>query len=169
LQDISLRTITNKKVGRPKVLKSEAKTVLRGALFAPDEAKTIDQAVKASGRDKSKWLRETAIISAEQWERPALASDIFWGSLPYPVKEMDGKTLEFKLIIKYPDQKDLMISSGLGTMRIRQRPDGFHIRIFAPYSKEREKVIDLLAAQAKLIKRQPQNSPADYSLEAVPL
>jgi hypothetical protein len=158
----------SKKIGRPTTPENEAKTVLRGALFAPDEAKAVDRAIAASGQDKSKWLRETAITAAEQWVRPALASDIFWGPLPYPKNEMDRRTIEFRAIIKYPEHKHLMLTSGLGKMYIRQRPDGFHVRILAPYSKEREKVLDLTAAQAKLIKRQAEGSRADFSLDAVP-
>lgn len=159
----------NKKIGRPTVSKSAAKTVLRGALFAPDEARAVDKAVKLSGQDKSKWLRKTAIVAAEQWERPALASDIFWGPLPYPEPEMDGKTLEFKAMIKLPDYKEPVLVSGIGQMHIRERPDGFHIRLIAPGSSTHEKVIDLTAKQAELITRQPTGAKAYFSLVATQL
>ncbi len=53
-----------KKVGRPAVPKSEAKTMLRGALFAKDEARNVDRAITESGQDKSKWIREKLIEAA---------------------------------------------------------------------------------------------------------
>jgi hypothetical protein len=49
----------NKKIGRPKVPKKQARTVLLGTMIAPEEKKDINQAIAASGQDKSKWLRQT--------------------------------------------------------------------------------------------------------------
>lgn len=56
-------------MGRPKVPKSEAKSVLRGALFAPDEAETVDRTIKESGLDKSKWIREKLIDASIPYQR----------------------------------------------------------------------------------------------------
>jgi len=46
-----------KKVGRPPVPKRKSKTVLRGAMFAPEDVKSIDRVISESGQDKSKWFR----------------------------------------------------------------------------------------------------------------
>jgi len=53
------------KMGRPRLPKGEAKGVLIGARFAPDEAQTVTQAVKRAGQIKSAWVR-TVLLSAAQ-------------------------------------------------------------------------------------------------------
>ena len=51
------------KMGRPPLPKGEAKGVLIGARFAPDEAKQVEQAVKRAKAVKSDWIR-SALLSA---------------------------------------------------------------------------------------------------------
>ena len=46
-----------KKLGRPKLAKSEFKGVLIGARFASEEAKLVHGAIKRSGQVKSAWVR----------------------------------------------------------------------------------------------------------------
>jgi len=53
-----------KKLGRPKLAKSEFKGVLIGARFSPDESKQVHDAVKRSGVGKSVWIRNTLLGSA---------------------------------------------------------------------------------------------------------
>jgi hypothetical protein len=53
----------SKKLGRPKTPKSEAKTVLLGALVNPQEAKTINRAIIESGQSKSEWIRSAWLNS----------------------------------------------------------------------------------------------------------
>jgi hypothetical protein len=48
----------SKKMGRPKVAKSEFRGVYIGARFSPDEAKQVESNVKKSNKPKSKWIRE---------------------------------------------------------------------------------------------------------------
>jgi hypothetical protein len=48
----------NKKIGRPRVLKRDAKAVLIGARFSPQEAREAENFILDSSQDKSKWLRE---------------------------------------------------------------------------------------------------------------
>jgi hypothetical protein len=52
------------KVGRPKMAKGEAKGVLIGARFAPDEARRVEQAVKRAKAVKSDWIRTTLLSAA---------------------------------------------------------------------------------------------------------
>jgi hypothetical protein len=54
-----------KKLGRPRLAKSEFKGVLIGARFSPDEAKTVHDAVKRSGLGKSEWIRNTLLSAAK--------------------------------------------------------------------------------------------------------
>jgi hypothetical protein len=58
------------KLGRPKVKKAEFKGILIGARFAPDEAKTVHNAVKRSGQGKSQWIRK-ALLSAAGSDKSA--------------------------------------------------------------------------------------------------
>jgi hypothetical protein len=53
-----------KKLGRPKLAKGEARGVLIGARFAPDESKEVHDAVKRSGRVKSDWIRNALLTAA---------------------------------------------------------------------------------------------------------
>jgi len=52
------------KMGRPVLPKGEAKGVLIGARFSPDEAKQVAGAVKRSGGNRSAWVRTTLLSAA---------------------------------------------------------------------------------------------------------
>ena len=54
-----------KKVGRPKVARSEFKGVVFGARFAPDEAKEVQSAIKLSKQRKSQWVRNCLLTAAQ--------------------------------------------------------------------------------------------------------
>ena len=54
-----------KKLGRPKLAKSEFKGVLIGARFSPDEAKTVHDFIKRTGANKSDWIRNTLLAAAK--------------------------------------------------------------------------------------------------------
>ena len=58
------------KMGRPKVKRAEFKGILIGARFAPDESKTVHDAVKRSGQGKSEWIRK-ALLSVAASDKPA--------------------------------------------------------------------------------------------------
>jgi predicted DNA-binding protein len=47
--------------GRPKVSTAKAKAKWISARFSPEEAKEIEAAIKASGKTKSKWVREALL------------------------------------------------------------------------------------------------------------
>lgn len=53
-----------KRLGRPKLAKGEARDVLIGARFTPDESKEIHAAVKQSKQEKSDWLRNVLLGAA---------------------------------------------------------------------------------------------------------
>ena len=52
------------KMGRPTLPKGEAKGVLIGARFSPDESKAVHDAVKRAKQVKSSWIRETLLTAA---------------------------------------------------------------------------------------------------------
>jgi hypothetical protein len=54
-----------KKMGRPKLAKGDAKSVLYCARFTPEEAKGINAAVKRSGMERSDWMR-LALLQASK-------------------------------------------------------------------------------------------------------
>jgi len=54
----------SKKMGRPRLKKAEFKGILIGARFAPNEARTVQDAVKRSGEVKSDWIRKTLLSAA---------------------------------------------------------------------------------------------------------
>ena len=58
----------SKKMGRPRLKKAEFKGILIGARFAPDESKTVHEAVKRSGQGKSAWIRK-ALLSAARSDK----------------------------------------------------------------------------------------------------
>jgi hypothetical protein len=94
LQDISLRKIMSNKVGRPKVPKSKSKTVLRGALFASTEVKSVDLAIDKSGQDKSKWIREKLIEASTPYHKK------FPVNCPDAKKKYDGEKVLFRIEIE---------------------------------------------------------------------
>jgi hypothetical protein len=54
-----------KKLGRPKLAKGEAKGVLIGVRFAPNEADQVHDAIKRSGQVKSDWIRNTLLQASK--------------------------------------------------------------------------------------------------------
>lgn len=58
-------------MGRPKLAKGEAKDILIGARFSPDESKAVHAAIKQSGTVKSEWIRK-ALLSAAGSDKSAL-------------------------------------------------------------------------------------------------
>jgi hypothetical protein len=54
----------SKKMGRPRVSKSEFRGVLIGARFSPEEAKQVKIAVRQSGINKSRWVRNCLLAAA---------------------------------------------------------------------------------------------------------
>jgi hypothetical protein len=53
------------KMGRPKLAKGEAKDVLIGARFSPEESKQVHDAVKEAGQNKSDWVRNALLSAAK--------------------------------------------------------------------------------------------------------
>ena len=53
------------KMGRPKLPKGEAKGVLIGARFSPDESRRVHDAVKRSKLVKSDWVRKHLLQAAD--------------------------------------------------------------------------------------------------------
>jgi hypothetical protein len=153
----------SKKIGRPPTPKGEAKTEFRGAFFAPDEAKTVDQAIAESGQDKSKWIRST-LLDGAKLKRPPLNTLSWWGEIPFPPAELHGKKVAFKLWVSWEENKPPLLTTGTGVFFIRKGPMGFHVRIHVRYCREREKIIDLTAEMAKYITRQPDGSKCGFSL-----
>ena len=51
-------------MGRPSLPKREAKAVLIGARFSPDESKCVNAAANSYERGKSAWIRETLLSAA---------------------------------------------------------------------------------------------------------
>jgi len=54
----------SKKIGRPRLNKAEAKGVLIGARFAPDEAKRVERAARTAQQNKSQWVRAILLSAA---------------------------------------------------------------------------------------------------------
>jgi uncharacterized protein (DUF1778 family) len=54
----------NKKMGRPKLPKGEAKSELIRARVTPSEYKSFENAAKSAGKDISEWARKTLIDAA---------------------------------------------------------------------------------------------------------
>lgn len=80
----------SKKIGRPTTPKSEAKSILFGALLSRPEAKEAEKAVASSGQDKSKWLRDA--IKRKAASRP------LWLRSKWTKEQLHGKLVEFRLI-----------------------------------------------------------------------
>ena len=54
-----------KKLGRPKLPKGEAKSVLIAAKVSKDDWGKIQAAMKRSGLSESEWVRQAALAAAE--------------------------------------------------------------------------------------------------------
>jgi len=57
--------MTKKKLGRPKLPKSEARTIMLSTRVNADENKAIERAIAKSGEEKTVWFR-SVIIKASQ-------------------------------------------------------------------------------------------------------
>lgn len=55
-----------KKLGRPKLPKSEARSIMLSTRVNADENKLIQAAIKQSGVDKTVWLRDSLIAAANR-------------------------------------------------------------------------------------------------------
>lgn len=53
-------------MGRPKLPKGEARSILIVTRVSPDENKTILAAVKASNEEKTAWIRNTLLSAATE-------------------------------------------------------------------------------------------------------
>src|ERR1700690_1227756 len=104
------------RMGRPTLPKGEAKSSQVGVRYNPDATKQIQRVIEKSGENKTmaEWIRDETITNVEQWERPHLTSSIFWGKLPFPKSEMEGKRINFKVLIKWPEFKEPRPTSGTG-------------------------------------------------------
>jgi hypothetical protein len=100
----------NKKMGRPTVQQSKAKTILRGAMYAPSELKEMERVRAKAGVDNSKWMRR--VIESEI-ERPPI-----WGKSKWSPEELDEQLIEFDL--KSPQRR----ISGVGKLAVRKNPRG---------------------------------------------
>ena len=159
----------SKQTGRPTLPEGRAKDVQIGVRFTPKQDEQIEKAIIKSGsiRAKTEWIREAAIEKAKEWEkRPPVDADLFWGQLPYPEKELHKKTVEFRLIVKWENLEKPVLTTGTGKFFIRYSRKGSHVQIISQITPQTEKVIDLTSEQAKLIKRQPEDSKFDFSLVA---
>lgn len=54
------------KVGRPKIAKAERRSLFVSTRLSPDEYKEIEDAIKASGVDKTEWIRRKLLAAARR-------------------------------------------------------------------------------------------------------
>ncbi len=155
-------------MGRPRLSDQSAKDVLIGARLGTDEVKQADHFVKESGLTKSEWVR-AVLMNPPKITMPPDSPE-FWGDLPFPRQEMNGKKVEFEMLVKWEEYNAPRMTSGTGHFLIRQKKGEagivYHVQIIARYSQEREKVIDLTSAMAALIKRNRESSNCEFSLTA---
>lgn len=78
----------NKKMGRPKLAKDQAKEVLIGARFSPPEARAIAQAANRIDQGKSEWIRRTLLWATQRQN--------VW-SQKWQARDLDRQTVEFKM------------------------------------------------------------------------
>ena len=105
------------KVGRPKVPKSKAKTILVGAQLSPAEAQSVENEVARVGRDKSKWLRDT--VNREVLQKPPPPHFFKSDAITIDqLHEMSGKSIEFTL------RGNGIKIHGFGKLFTRQSGDG---------------------------------------------
>jgi hypothetical protein len=83
-----------KKMGRPKVPKSEAKRILVGAMLTPPEAKQIKTHVAQSKQSKSEWVRDRLL--APESQAPSADLRKFW--FRARIRLLDGQTTSTGLI-----------------------------------------------------------------------
>ena len=145
----------NAKMGRPKTPADQAKTVLLGAKYNPNEAKQIEDASEREKKDKSKWIREATIDAAHFW-----VNGDGW-----TLEDLHGKTVEFELVLPLEGA-----IRGTGTFDVWQNGGGLlKIRIITfdrkstQYTKH-ELRIYVPQEGVKLIKRQPPGSTCEFSV-----
>ena len=54
----------SKKMGRPKLPKSEARSIMLSTRVNAEENKAIEKAIKESGADKTAWFRDALLKAA---------------------------------------------------------------------------------------------------------
>jgi hypothetical protein len=153
-------------MGRPRLSDQSAKDVLIGARLGIDEVKQAEHFVKESGLTKSEWVR-AVLMNPPKIKTPPDSPE-FWGSIPFSRQEMNGKRVEFEMLVKWEEYDTPRKTCGTGHFLIRQKKDEtdvvYHVQIIARYSQEREKVIDLTSAMTALIKRNKESSNCEFSL-----
>lgn len=148
------------KVGRPKIPEERAKRILLGAQYSPPEAKRIDTAVAASPeKDRSKWLRSATLEAAHYWV----------DGEGWTVADLHGKTVDFEVFMP-PDGPVEGPIKGRGKFDVWQNGEGkLKIRIVT-HEKEltpfRQDIVRIWLPQeaVKLIKKQPDGAPSDFSI-----
>jgi hypothetical protein len=90
--------------------------------------------------------------------------DRFWGKIPFPESEMFGKTVEFKITVKWPDHEIPVITNGTGKFFIRQSEKGFQVQIISEIAPQNEKVIYLTEEMATEIERETEGSKFGFRL-----
>ena len=58
-----------KKLGRPKLPKSEARTIMLSTRVNADENKAVQNAISKSGKKKTVWMREAMLAAATSAKR----------------------------------------------------------------------------------------------------
>lgn len=60
---------TQSKIGRPKLPKGEAKSLMVRARVSTAEQRLIEDAAKATGKEISEWIRSTLLAATEHVQR----------------------------------------------------------------------------------------------------
>ena len=138
------------KLGRPKTPASRAKTVLMGALYDPQEARTINAQIREWGLDKSKWLRKVTLDAA----RPVWIICDRWGE-----SDLQGKTVEFKISVR--GTRDY--ASGWGKFFVIKYRDGVKLAIQIHMLPPLYHRLYLNQEAADCIERHPDSAVADFN------
>ena len=102
------------KIGRPAVPARKAKTVLRGAMYPPEELKQLEQARARSGLDMSKFIRQAV-------DREIKGPPI-WVKSKWKAEELDEQYIEFVLRSKVPE--GIRVLEGVGRLSVRENDRG---------------------------------------------
>jgi hypothetical protein len=92
-------------------------------------------------------------------------SEAYWGELPFPKEEMDGKRVSFDIMVEWEKIGVPTPTSGTGKFLIRKSKRGFHVEIVCRISPQNEKVINLTSDMTKLIKLGSENPNCQFSLK----
>ena len=149
----------NNKVGRPEVPQNEAKSVLRGAMYAPKDLKELDQARASRGLDNSKFIREAVDMEVQ---RPPI-----WVKSQWKPDELDGQFIEFTLKSKVP--MGIRVLEGIGKMKVRENSRGeIAVDIFIDQFENPNKGVTtriwLSQEAVDKIKLNPNPKPAKFKL-----